>query len=70
MKLTSRELEILTLAGNGLTNHAIAQRLALSDHTIKNHLHHAFKKLNVSTRTQAVRLGLRQGWLEPHSSLP
>jgi DNA-binding NarL/FixJ family response regulator len=64
LNLTSRELEILTLAGRGLTNPEIAQRLVLSIHTIKNHLHHVFKKLKVSTRIQAVQLGLRQGWLE------
>jgi DNA-binding NarL/FixJ family response regulator len=54
--LTSRQREILALVAEGLTNAQIAQRLYLSEFTIKQHLRHAYKLLGVSNRTEAAKL--------------
>lgn len=59
--LTPREQEVLTLVADGLHNREIAQRLGVSEHTVKFHLGAVFGKLGVSTRTEAVRRGLRLG---------
>lgn len=60
--LTPRELEVLRLLAEGLPNKAIAQRLGVSDHTVKFHVNSLFNKLGVQSRTEAVvratRLGL------------
>lgn len=61
MSLTSREVEILQLLKTGLDNKAIASRLHISKHTVKFHISSIFSKLDVSSRTQAVTLGLQQG---------
>ena len=60
--LSERELEILRLAANGLSNSAIAERLAISARTVQTHLSHIFDKLAVASRTQAVIVALREGW--------
>ena len=62
--LTSREIEILQLLGDGLDNKAIASKLQISKHTVKFHLSSIFSKLDVSSRTEAVTLGLRRGLIE------
>ncbi|WP_152670750.1 helix-turn-helix transcriptional regulator [Rubrobacter aplysinae] len=54
--LTSRQLEILRLVSDGLTNSQIAQHLYLSEFTIKQHLRSAFKTLGVRNRTEAAIL--------------
>ncbi|MEM8673009.1 MAG: response regulator transcription factor [Cyanobacteria bacterium P01_G01_bin.67] len=59
--LTGREIEVLQLLGVGLDNKAIASTLKISKHTVKFHLSSIFSKLDVSSRTEAVTLGLRQG---------
>lgn len=59
--LTPREHEVLELAALGLSNHAIATRLAISDHTVKFHLASVYGKLGVRSRTAAVRRGLSRG---------
>ena len=60
--LTPRENEVLQLLAEGLTNKAIAQRLDISDHTVKFHVNAIMSKLNAQSRTEAVvratRLGL------------
>jgi LuxR family transcriptional regulator, maltose regulon positive regulatory protein len=53
--LTVREMEILKLLANDLSNQEIAQKLVLSTGTIKTHAHHIYAKLGVSTRAQAVK---------------
>ncbi|GAB4144478.1 MAG: response regulator transcription factor [Cyanobacteria bacterium J069] len=59
--LTPREAEVLTMLAEGLSNKAIAQRLHLSEHTVKFHISSLFAKLQVSSRTEAVTLGARRG---------
>ena len=54
--LTSRQREILGLVAQGLSNAQIADRLHLSENTIKQHLRHAYKTLKVKNRTEAARL--------------
>jgi DNA-binding NarL/FixJ family response regulator len=61
-ELTPRELEVLRLVAQGLPNKAIAQRLEISEHTVKFHVNAILGKLGVQSRTEAVvhatRLGL------------
>ena len=52
--LTPREVEILELVEQGLTNQQIASRLSLTLHTVKNHMHNLLSKLGVSSRAEAV----------------
>ena len=59
--LTTRELEVLQMLALGLGNKSIASRLTISEHTVKFHISSIFSKLNASSRTEAVTLGLRQG---------
>ena len=60
-QLTQRELQVLQLAADGLSNREIAQRLVISEKTAKNHVANIFSKLNVNDRTQAVVQALRMG---------
>lgn len=62
--LTPREHDVLTLLADGAGNRAIAERLGVSDHTVKFHLSAIFGKLGVTTRTAAVRRALRLGWID------
>lgn len=61
--LTNRERQVLRLAGEGLGNAAIAERLHLSEGTVRNYLSEAIGKLGAANRTEAARLARRQGWL-------
>jgi len=54
--LTAREHEIALLAGSGLTNQVIAQRLVISVRTVENHLNRAFRKLGVKSRAELSRV--------------
>jgi DNA-binding NarL/FixJ family response regulator len=54
--LTPRERDVLELLCQGLSNAAIAHRLALTEKTVKNHLNHVFAKLRVGSRTEAIVL--------------
>ena len=59
--LTPREAEILRLASMGLGNKDIASRLAISEHTVKFHISSILGKLNATSRTEAVSVGIRRG---------
>jgi DNA-binding NarL/FixJ family response regulator len=61
--LTERELEVLRLAARGHTNRAIGRKLGISDRTVQGHLANIFGKMGVSTRTEAVLLAMKQGWI-------
>jgi DNA-binding NarL/FixJ family response regulator len=53
--LTTREIEVLRLVAVGLTNPDIAEHLSLSIYTVQSHLRTIFSKLNIGTRSAAVR---------------
>lgn len=53
-KLTPREEEVLTLVADGMPNKLIADRLTLSESTVKLHIHHVISKLGVHNRTEAA----------------
>ncbi len=59
--LTPRELDVLKLLAQGLSNYDIAQRLVLSEHTVHRHLANIYRKLNLSSRTAAAAWCLRAG---------
>jgi DNA-binding NarL/FixJ family response regulator len=61
--LTDREAEVLALLAKGLANKQIAVALGISEHTVKFHVSSIYAKLNVTNRTEAVRAGLRGGWI-------
>jgi len=61
--LTDRESEVLGLLSKGLANKQIAFELGISEHTVKFHVSSIYTKLNVTNRTEAVRAGLRGGWI-------
>jgi NarL family two-component system response regulator LiaR len=61
--LGNREMEVLALTAKGMSNKDIAKQLTLSERTVQTHLVSIFKKLSVSSRTQAVLYALRKGWL-------
>ncbi|MEH6387579.1 helix-turn-helix transcriptional regulator [Pseudomonas profundi] len=56
--LSAREIQVLALAGRGLSNADIADQVNLSVHTIKSHIHHALQKLDASNRAQGAALVL------------
>lgn len=72
--LSDREMEVLREAARGLPNKDIARRLNLSVRTIHTHLGNIFAKLGVGSRTEAVLLALRRGWIAlddtEHPELP
>ena len=59
--LTPRETQVLELLAEGLPNRAIAERLAISDQTVKFHVASIFGKLAALNRTDAVRRAVRRG---------
>ncbi len=59
--ITKRELEILTLIAGGLSNREIAERLFISENTVKTHSSRLFDKLQAKRRTQAVQLAKQCG---------
>ncbi|MEZ5284570.1 MAG: response regulator transcription factor [Vicinamibacterales bacterium] len=62
--LTAREHEVLALVADGLLNREIAERLGVTEHTVKFHLGAIFGKLGAATRTEAVQRGLRLGIID------
>jgi len=61
LAITKRELEILGLIADGLSNREIAERLFVSENTVKTHSTRLFDKLNARRRTQAVQRGKELG---------
>jgi len=59
--LSDRELEVLDLLAEGLSNKLVAHRLSISEHTVKTHVASIFAKLGVSSRTEAVSQAIRRG---------
>lgn len=58
-KLTSREKEILSMVSKGLGNDDIAEKLVISEKTVRNHVSSIYRKLGVRDRTQAALLGMK-----------
>ena len=61
LAITPRELEILQLIADGLSNREIAEKLFVSENTVKTHSSRVFDKLGARRRTQAVQLGKKFG---------
>lgn len=61
--LSPREREILQYVALGYSNKAIAERLGISEQTVKNHMTAVLRKLDLSDRTQAAILAIRRGWV-------
>ena len=64
--LTKKEVRALKLVASGKTNKEIANRLLVSEKTVKNHLNHIYKKLGVKNRAQAVVEGLKRDYISRH----
>jgi DNA-binding NarL/FixJ family response regulator len=64
-ELTAREREIFLLIAHGLSNGELAERLTISDTTVKTHVTHILQKLHLRDRVQAVVLAYRAGLIEP-----
>ena len=62
--LSERELEVLRLLAAGASNKAVAQRLTLSENTVKAHVSHIFTKLGVGSRTAAAAYAYEHGITE------
>ena len=62
--LSKREIEILQLVSKGLPNHEVGEVLGLTKATVRTHLEHIYKKLDVTNRVEAVTEGIRKGIIE------
>ena len=61
--LTKRELDVMKLLMKGNSNKEIARRLVISERTVQTHLSNIFAKMEVASRTEAVLVALRDGWM-------
>jgi NarL family two-component system response regulator LiaR len=68
--LTARELDVLKLVAQGITNHEIAERLFLSEWTVSAHVRNILAKLHLANRTQAALYALREGIADLDDSKP
>jgi NarL family two-component system response regulator LiaR len=65
--LSEREMEVLRLIAQGLTNSEIAEKLVISERTVRTHVSHILEKLHMANRTQAALYALREGLANPVS---
>jgi DNA-binding NarL/FixJ family response regulator len=65
-ELTEREREVLALLADGLTNAAIAERLVVSVHTVRNHITNLSLKLGAHSKLEALSIAVREGLLPDH----
>ncbi len=61
---TRRELEVLQLIADGLGNREVADRLLLSEETVKSHVRHILEKFQANSRAHAVAVALRRGLID------
>ena len=70
--LTEREIEVLKLAAQGMSNKEIAENLSVTVRTVKAHISNLFAKMDVASRTEAILKAVREGWLDldatPHGA--
>jgi DNA-binding NarL/FixJ family response regulator len=64
IRFTPREIEILELLSDGVSNKEVAKVLGVSEETVKSQLKHLYEKLGASDRAQAVAISLRQNLIE------
>lgn len=62
--LTEREIQVLKQIAAGCSNKVVADRLQISEDTVKGHVRNILSKLNASDRTHAVTIALRRGFFE------
>ena len=62
-RLTERELEVIRLGAEGLTNRQIAEELGLSERTVQTHWRNVYVRIDVCSRVEAIMLCLKQGWI-------
>jgi len=62
--LTAREIEVLSQIAGGNRNRDIAEKLFITEETVKVHIKHIMEKLGANDRTQAVAIGVRRGIIE------
>jgi|WetSurMetagenome_2_1015567.scaffolds.fasta_scaffold381012_2 two-component system, NarL family, response regulator LiaR len=67
--MSERETEVLKMAARGLTNKQIADVLCISVRTVQGHINSIFHKLGVGSRTEAIFLSIKRGWIS-FSDLP
>jgi DNA-binding NarL/FixJ family response regulator len=63
--LTKQERRVLVLLSQGLDFREIAGRLSISEHTVRTHLQNLYRKLNVHSRLEIIRLAAQHGFLDP-----
>lgn len=68
--LTSREKEVLKLLTEGITYKGVADKLVISETTVKTHVNNIFQKLQVNDRTQAVLYAIKHGLVDTNTPLP
>jgi DNA-binding NarL/FixJ family response regulator len=68
--LTDRELEVLQLAADGLTNRQIGRRLTISENTVKNHIRNILEKLHLHSRMEAVLYAVREELIQLEDKPP
>ncbi|MCQ3972090.1 MAG: DNA-binding response regulator [Anaerolineae bacterium] len=62
-QLSEREIDVLRLAAQGLTNRAIGVKLGIKERTVHSHLMNIYSKLHVNSRTEAAMKAVRMGWI-------
>lgn len=62
-KLSKRQKQLILMLDQGLSNRDIAEKLAISEHTVKVHFWRLFRRLGVNSRTQALHFARTNGWL-------
>ncbi|MEU6137263.1 response regulator transcription factor [Nocardioides sp. NPDC047086] len=67
--LTTREIEVLKLIAQGLSNQDIAEKLSVSVNTLKTHIRQVYRKIRVTTRSQAVSWAITHGLASPDELL-
>lgn len=65
--LSAREVELLKLLAQGLSNKSIALRLSISENTVKYHVKHILQKMNLSNRAEAAAFAVQKGFVHPEN---